>query len=82
MAREMAALAFIRAWIADDFDKGMLLLEQQNIPRVSHFRFVSSQGGEASSAVGDRYRVDEVLEVLDQGLENARGVPRDGLRSR
>ena len=33
--QEMAAYAFIRAWMADDVDKGMLLIEQHNIPKES-----------------------------------------------
>ncbi len=53
--QEMAAYAFIRAWMADDVDKGMLLIEQQNIPKESdHLRVVAGQGGEASPAVRDR----------------------------
>ena len=32
---ELAAYAFIRAWMADDVDKGMLLIEQRYSPSSS-----------------------------------------------
>ena len=31
-AEEIAAYAFIRAWMADDVDKGMLMIEQHHVP--------------------------------------------------
>jgi hypothetical protein len=31
--QELAAYAFIRAWMADDVAKGMLLIEQQHLPK-------------------------------------------------
>src|SRR5215471_15926187 len=31
--QELAAYAFIRAWMADDVDKGMLLIEQHHLPK-------------------------------------------------
>ena len=31
--QELAAYAFIRAWMADDVDKGMLLIEQHHVPK-------------------------------------------------
>jgi hypothetical protein len=70
--QEMAAYAFIRAWMADDVDKGMLLIEQQNIPKESVIfvlSLVSAARRALLSATG--YRVDKALEVLDQWLENA-----------
>jgi len=32
-SEELAAYAFIRAWMADDVDKGMLLIEQHHVPQ-------------------------------------------------
>jgi hypothetical protein len=31
--QELAAYAFIRAWMADDVAKGKLLIEQQHLPK-------------------------------------------------
>jgi hypothetical protein len=70
--QEMAAYAFIRAWMADDVYKGMLLIEQQNIPKESVI-FVLSLVKAARRALlsATGYRVNNALEVLDQWLENA-----------
>ena len=32
-AEELAAYAFIRTWIADNVDRGMLLIEQRHVPQ-------------------------------------------------
>jgi hypothetical protein len=33
VGQELAAYAFIRAWLADDVDKGLLLIEQHHVPK-------------------------------------------------
>jgi hypothetical protein len=33
VGEELAAYAFIRAWMADDVDKGMLFIEQHHVPK-------------------------------------------------
>jgi hypothetical protein len=70
--QEMAAYAFIRAWMADDVDKGMLLIEQRHISQESVI-FVLSLVKAARRALlsATGYRVDKALEVLDQWLEDA-----------
>jgi hypothetical protein len=52
--QEMAAYAFIRAWMADDVDKGMLLIEQQNIPKESVIFVLSLVKTARRAPVGDR----------------------------
>jgi hypothetical protein len=50
---ELAAYAFIRAWMADEVDKGMLLIEQHHVPQEAAFvRAEPGQGGPPGAAVG------------------------------
>jgi hypothetical protein len=71
-AEEIAAYAFIRAWMADDVDKGMLMIEQHHVPPEAAL-FVMSLVKAASRALlsAEGYQVDRALAVLDQWLENA-----------
>ena len=71
-AEEIAAYAFIRAWIADDVDKGMLLIEQHHVPPEAGL-FVMSLVKAATRALlsAEGYQVERALAVLDQWLENA-----------
>jgi hypothetical protein len=54
---ELAAYAFIRAWMADDVDKGMLLIEQHHVPKEAAL-FVMSlvQGRTLGAALRGRAR--------------------------
>jgi hypothetical protein len=70
--QELAAYAFIRAWMADDVDKGMLLIEQHHVPREAGL-FVMSLVKAARRALlsAEGYDVGRVLAVLDQWMEDA-----------
>ena len=70
-AEEIAAYAFIRAWMAD-VDKGMLLIEQHHVPPEAAL-FVMSLVKAATRALlsAEGYQVERALAVLDQWLENA-----------
>jgi hypothetical protein len=81
MSREYAALlagqepgayAFIRAWMADDVDKGMLMIEQHHVPKEAAL-FVMSLVKAARRALlsAEGYDVDRALAVLDQWMEDA-----------
>jgi hypothetical protein len=71
-AEEIAACAFIRARMADDVDKGMLLIEQRHVPPEAAL-FVMSLVKAATRALlsAEGYQVERALTVLDQWLENA-----------
>jgi hypothetical protein len=71
-AEELAAYAFIRAWMADDVDKGMLLIEQHHVPPEAAL-FVMSLVKAASRSLlsAEGYQVDKALAILDQWMENA-----------
>ncbi len=64
---ELAAYAFIRAWMADDVDKGMLLIEQHHVPQEAAL-FVLSLVKAARRALlsAEDYEVERALAVLDQ----------------
>jgi hypothetical protein len=69
---ELAAYAFIRAWMADDVDKGMLLLEQHHVPQEAVL-FVLSLVKAARRALlsAEGYQVEQALAVLDQWMGDA-----------
>lgn len=69
---ELAAYAFIRAWMADDVDKGMLLSQQHHVPQEAPL-FVLSLVKAARRALlsAEGYQVDRALTVLDQWMEDA-----------
>ena len=69
---ELAVYAFIRAWMADDVDKGMLLIEQHHVPQGAAV-FVLSLVKAARRALlsAEGYQVDRALAVLDQWMEDA-----------
>ncbi len=64
---ELAAYAFIRAWMADNVDKGMLLIEQHHVPQEAAV-FVLSLVEVARRALlpTGGYQVERALAVLDQ----------------
>jgi hypothetical protein len=70
--QELGAYAFIRAWMADDVDKGMLLIEQHHVPKEASV-FVMSLVKAARRALlsAEGYNVGRALEVLDQWMEDA-----------
>lgn len=69
---ELAAYAFIRAWMADDVDKGMLLIEQHHVPKEAAL-FVLSLVKATRRALlsAEGYQVERALAVLDQWMEDA-----------
>ena len=69
---ELAAYAFIRAWMTDDVDKGMLLIEHHHVPQPAAM-FVLSLVKAARRALlsAEGYQVDRALAVLDQWMEDA-----------
>jgi hypothetical protein len=69
---KLAAYAFIRAWMADDVDKGMLLIERHHVPKEAAL-FVLSLVRAARRALlsAEGYRVERALAVLDQWMEDA-----------
>jgi hypothetical protein len=71
-AEEIAAYALIRAWMADDAGKGMLMIKQHHVPPEAAL-FVMSLVKAASRALlsAEGYQVERVLAVLDQWLEDA-----------
>lgn len=72
VGEELAAYAFIRAWMADDVDKGMLLIEQHHVPKEAALfvlSLVKATRRALLSAGG--YQVDRALAVLDQWMEDA-----------
>jgi hypothetical protein len=71
-AEEIGAYAFIRAWMADDVDKGMLKIEQHFVPPEAAV-FVIALVKAASRALlsAEGYQVERALAVLDQWLEDA-----------
>jgi hypothetical protein len=71
-SQELAAYAFIRAWMADDVDKGMLLIEQHHVPPEAGL-FVMSLVKAARRALlsAEGYNVERALAVLDQWMEDA-----------
>ena len=81
--QEMAAYAFIRAWMADDVYKGMLLIEQQNIPKESVI-FVLSLVKAARRALLRRLGIASIMPLRSwtSGWKTPGSVPHDGLRSR
>ena len=70
--QELAAYAFIRAWMADDVDKGMLLIEQHHVPQEAAL-FVMSLVKAARRALlsAEGYNVERAVAVLDQWMEDA-----------
>ncbi len=70
--QELAAYAFIRAWMADDVDKGMLMIEQHHVPKEAGL-FVMSLVKAARRALlaAEGYQVEKALAVLDEWMEDA-----------
>jgi hypothetical protein len=70
--QELGAYAFICAWMADDVDKGMLMIEQHHVPQEAAL-FVMSLVKAARRALlsAEGYDVERVLAVLDQWMEDA-----------
>jgi hypothetical protein len=66
---EIAAYAFIRAWMADDVDKGMLLIKQHHVPPEAAL-FVMSLVRAASRALLSA----EGAEPVGEQREHASGV--------
>ena len=66
------AYAFIRAWMADGVDKGMLLIEQHHVPQEAAL-FVLSLVMAARRALlsAEGYQVERALDVLDQWMDDA-----------
>lgn len=72
---ELAAYAFIRAWMAYDVDKGMLRTASR-AARGCLVRAEPGQGGPRALLSAEGYQVDRALAVLDQWME----TPRRGQR--
>ena len=70
-AEEIAAYAFIRAWMADDVDKGMLMIEQRHVPPEALFVMSLVKAASRALLSAEGYQVERALAVLDQWLENA-----------
>ncbi len=68
---ELAAYAFIRAWMADDVERGMLLLGQHHVPQEAAV-FVLSLVRAARRALlsAEGYQVERARAVLDQWMED------------
>ena len=63
---------FIRAWMSEDVDKGMLLIEQHHVPKEAAL-FVTSLVKAARRALlsAEGYNVERAVAVLDQWMEDA-----------
>jgi hypothetical protein len=72
-AQEVAAYAFLRAWLADDVDKGILMLDQNGVDRQEARFFVLAVVKAANRALmaANGYNVEKVLSVIDQWLDDA-----------
>ena len=69
---ELAAYAFIRAWMADDVDKGMLLIEQHHVPKeVALFVLSLVKAARWALLSAEGYQVERALAMLDQWMEDA-----------
>ncbi len=69
---ELAAYAFIRAWMADDVDKGMLLIGQHHVPQKAALSVLSLvKAARRALLSAERYQDERALAVLDQWMENA-----------
>ncbi len=63
---------FIRAWMADDVDKGMLLIEQHHVPKeAALFGLSLVKAARRALLSAEGYQVDRALAVLDQWMEDA-----------
>ncbi len=71
-AEEVVAYAFIRAWMADDFEAGQLIMEQHKIPPEGALLVLSLVKASIRALLSVHgYQVDKALEVIDQWLEDA-----------
>ncbi len=69
---ELAAYAFIRAWMADDVDQGMLLTGQHHVPQEAAVFVLSLvRAARRAPLSAEGYQVERALAVLDQQLEDA-----------
>jgi hypothetical protein len=61
--QELAAYAFIRAWMADDVDKGMLLIEEHHVPEEAapHELEVEAAGLIRAALTGDAFAIDRIF---------------------
>ncbi len=69
---ELAAYAFIRAWMADDVDKAMLMVEQHHVSEESTLfvaNLVKAARRALLTSVG--YNPAAALKVLDQWMDDA-----------
>ncbi len=71
-AEEVVAYAVIRAWMADDFEAGQLIMEQHKIPPEGALLVLSLVKASIRALLSVHgYQVDRALEVIDQWLEDA-----------
>jgi hypothetical protein len=77
VGEELAAYTFIRAWMADDVDKSMLLIEQHPVPQEAAL-FVLSLVKAAGRALlsADGYQVERALAVLNQWMDDGGRMSR------
>jgi hypothetical protein len=69
---ELPAYAFIRAWMADDVDKGMLLIEQHHVPKEAAMVVLSLVKAARRALLSvEGYQVERPLAALDQWIEAA-----------
>lgn len=72
VGEELAAYAFIRAWMADDVDKGMLFIEQHHVPKeVAVFVLSLVKAARRALLSAEGYQVEQALAVLDQWMDGA-----------
>ncbi len=69
---ELAAYAFIRAWMADDVDKAMLMIEQHHVPKeAALFVLALVRASRRALLTSVGYNPADALKVLDQWMEDA-----------
>jgi hypothetical protein len=71
-ADEIAAYALVRAWMADDADKGMLMFMQHRVsPEAALFVMSLVKAASRVLLPAEGYQVERALAVLGQWLEDA-----------
>jgi hypothetical protein len=71
-SEELAAYAFIRAWMADDVDKAMLMMEQHHVPKEAALFVLSLvRASRRALLTSTGYDAEAALKAIDQWMDDA-----------